>query len=68
MGSSASYDFWKPYSESGEKTESDVHKIPISKIFSWNGLHPSLHPYCKNKVTVQQNKNYIYCYFDRIHF
>ena len=28
-------------SESGEKTESDVHKIPISKNFSWYGLHPS---------------------------
>ena len=39
-GSSASYDFSKPYSESGEKTESDEDKISISNIFSWNGLHP----------------------------
>ena len=31
----------KPYSESGEKAESDAHGIPISKFFSWNGLHPS---------------------------
>ena len=28
----------------------------------------SLHPYSKNKATVQKDKNYIYCYFDRIHF
>ena len=40
-GSSVSYDFSKPYSESGEKTESDKPKIPISKKISWNGLHPS---------------------------
>ena len=40
-GSSASYDFWKLYSESGEKTESDENRILISKIFSWDGLHPN---------------------------
>ena len=40
-GSSAPYDFLEPYSESGEKTESDEPKISISKNFSWNGLHPS---------------------------
>ena len=37
----ASYDFSKPYSESGEKTVSDEPKISISKILSWDGLHPS---------------------------
>ena len=40
-GSSTSFDFLKLYSESGEKTESDEHKISISKTFPWNGLHPN---------------------------
>jgi len=29
----ASYDFWKLYSESGEKTESDENRISISNFF-----------------------------------
>ena len=28
-GSDASFNFWKPYSGSGEKTESDAHRISI---------------------------------------
>ena len=43
-GSSASYDFKKSNSESGEKTESDEPTILISKKISWIGWHPSTRP------------------------